>query len=249
MRAKKLVIKISCIMIFIGLIVYTVALSVGDSGKMPEWIKTIFSGVVASAIVSLLLSIGEYQIAKRQTIESFVTETRTILHQLRMDYLYDDVLVMDKDVKEIEEIIHSIEEQCDEAFKTVSMRRLSDIYGDIDFITRKSNKKIREELIYNQIYLRMKEVEDGLTELNFRLHDGRPGTIHTLVGFILDFQKLLYSTENRNESTIVYRCFEYDMEICIQELMSHIYREKINKEQKPEWKEFAYCYRYNRYTS
>ena len=244
MRAKKLVIKISCIMIAIGLIVYTIALIADNSGKFPEWIKTIFSGVVASAIVSLLISIGEYQVAKRQTIEAFVTETRAILHQLRMDYLYPDILVTDKDVKEIEQIVHNAEGQCDEVFKSVSMRHLSDIYGDIDFITPKSNKKIREEIIYNQIYLRMAEVADGLTELNFRLHDGRPGTIHSLVDYIIEFQKLLFSTEGRDGKTIVYRCLEYDLETSIYELLTYLYGEKLYKDKTPEAKEFVHCYRF-----
>lgn len=244
MRAKKLVIKISCIMISIGLIIYTIALAFSDSGKFPEWIKTIFSGVVASAIVSLLISIGEYQVAKRQTIEAFVTEARGILHQLKMDYLYPDILVTDKEMKEIEQIVHNVEDQCDEAFKMVSMRHLSDIYGDIDFIRPKSNQKIREEIIYNQIYLRMADVADGLTELNFRLHDGRPGTIHTLVDFILDFQKLLFSTESRDGKTIVYRCLEYDLETSIHELLTYLYGEKLYKEKMPEAKEFEHCYRF-----
>lgn len=244
MRAKKLVIKISCIMISIGVIVYTIALVFSDCGKLPEWIKTIFSGVVASAIVSLLISIGEYQIAKRQTIEAFVTETRAILHQLRMDYLYPDTLVTDKEVEEIKQIVHKVEEQCDEAFKTVSTRHLSDIYGDIDFITSKSNKNVREELIFSQIYSRVTEVTDGLKELNFRLHDGRPGTIHTLVDYIVEFQKLLFSTESRDGKTIVYRCLEYDVETSIHELLTYLYGEKLYKEQKPETKEFVHCYRF-----
>lgn len=244
MRAKKLVIKISCIMIASGLIAYTIALIADNSGKLPEWIKTIFSGVVASAIVSLLISIGEYQTAKRQTIEAFVTETREILHKLRMDYLYPDILVTDKDVKEIKQIVLNVEGQCDEAFKSVSIRHLSDIYGDIDFITPKSNKKIREEIIYNQIYLRMAEVTDGLTEFNFRLHDGRPGTIHTLVDFMLEFQKLLFSMEGRDGKTIVYRCLEYDLETNIHELLTYLYGEKRYKEKTPEAKEFVHCYRF-----
>ena len=245
MRAKKLVIQISCIMISIGLIVYTIVLVCCDSGKFPEWIKTIFSGVVASAIVSLLISIGEYQVAKRQTIEAFVTETRAILHQLRVDYLYPDILVTDKDVEEIGQIVHKVEEQCDETFEKISTRHLSDIYGDIDFIISKSNKNVREELVYNQIYLRMTEAVDGLSELYFRLHDGRPRTIHTLVDFILEFQKLLFSTEGRDGKTIVYRCLEYDLETSIHKLLSYTYGEKNYKEREPELKEFVHHYRFN----
>ena len=231
-------------MICIGLIVYTIALIFCSSGKVPEWFKTVSSGVVASAIVSLLISIGEYQVAKRQTIEAFVTEARTILHQLRMEYLYSDILVMEKDVKEIEQIVHNVEEQCDKAFITVSTRRLSDIYGDVDFITPKSNKEIREELIFNQIYLRVTETVDELAELNFRLHDGRPGTIHTLVDFMIEFQKLLFSTECRDGKTIVYRCLEYDVETSIHELLTYLYGEKLYKDQRPERKEFVHCYRF-----
>lgn len=174
-----------------------------------------------------------------------MTETRAILHQLRMDYLYSDILVTDKGVKEIEQIVHKVEDQCDEAFKTVSIRHLSDIYGDIDFITPKSNKKIREEVIYNQIYLRIAEVADGLTELNFRFHDGRPGTIHTLVDFILEFQKLLFLTEGRDGRTIVYRGLEYDVETSIHELLTYLYGEKLYRENKPKMKEFVHCYRHN----
>jgi len=232
-------------MIASSLIVYTIALIADNSSKLPEWIKTIFSGVVASAIVSLLISIGEYQVAKRQTIEAFVTETRAILHQLKMDYLYPDTLVMDKALEEIDQIVHNVEEQCNEAFEKVSTRHLSDIYGDIDFITPKRNKNIREELIYNQIYLRMTEIVDRLIELNFRLHDGRPGTMHTFVEFILEFQKLLFSTEGRDGKTIVYRCLEYDIETSIHELLSYTYGEQNYKVRKPELKEFVHHYRFN----
>ena len=86
MRAKKQVIFISALVATIGLVVFTMAIFCGDcflNTKTLEWIKAVFAGVFTSALVTLLVSIGEYHIAKKRALEDFYRAEQSLLFQFK----------------------------------------------------------------------------------------------------------------------------------------------------------------------
>ena len=82
MRTKKISIIISVVSAILSLIVFTISVYRGASflsSKTEEWIKAVSAGVFTSSLVTLLISIGEYYIAKKNALETFYRAERILL--------------------------------------------------------------------------------------------------------------------------------------------------------------------------
>ena len=164
MRTKKRIIIISVIIIIICISVYSYFVFNYDgivSENIVEWIKTVFSGMLASAIVTLFVYTGEYYSERRNSIEQFCELNYNLIHHFRNIRCYDSDI--GKDAKLLNEALLQ--------YKTLAEAEyhngISNAYGNLDFIL--SNKKIRDDLAYNRIYKKQREMELRLIELKYHI--------------------------------------------------------------------------------
>lgn len=84
MQSKKRIIIISLMIILASILSYTVALFCGDAeAKSCEWIKTVFSGVLASAMVTLFVYTGEYFSERRNAVENYCDAMYRFIYHFR----------------------------------------------------------------------------------------------------------------------------------------------------------------------
>ncbi len=86
MQAKKRVLIISLIAAFLGMVIFTIAVArkrcYADS-KVIEWIKTVSSGVLTSALVTFFAYIGEYRVEKIKAFKEFYEAADALTNQYR----------------------------------------------------------------------------------------------------------------------------------------------------------------------
>ena len=96
MRSKKKIIIISLVIILASLLIYTIALLYGEAdAKSCEWIKTVFSGVLASAMVTLFVYTGEYFSERRNAVENYCDAVYRLVYHFRNLHYYDDTIKTD----------------------------------------------------------------------------------------------------------------------------------------------------------
>lgn len=148
MRGKKYVIRISFMIGLASLVFFTIVLNCGElfmGVKAIEWCKTVFAGMFTSAIVTLLISVGEYRVEKRKALEEFISVDYSLI------YLYRNLMDLDTEipVEMLQAYFHEEMSQCppgilepDETPKANIMEFLwKQVQTDIQELLESSHKK------------------------------------------------------------------------------------------------------------
>lgn len=248
MRTKKRIVIITVLVILISVVVYTVALFTGNncySGKMNEWIKTISSGVFASAIVAFFVSVGEYFSERRIAIEAYCEATYQLLYHFRnLDYF-------DSSIQTDQENFSKALQQYKKLIVAERQHSLSHCYGNLDFLF--ANKRIRNTIAYQRIYEREHAVRAALIELAFHIdiyddavRKGGIGNQPVLAYKIIEIQKMLFEEENSDNAELnyniqkVYKTFVFEIDAAVYDLLQFLYGSN-NVEPKPEKDKYFRC--------
>ena len=220
MRSKKRIIIISLLIILVSILIYTIALFCGDAeAKSCEWIKTVFSGVLASALVTLFVYVGEYFSERRIAVENYCDAVYRFVYHFRNLHYYDDSIKTDKD-----NFVEAVE-QYQNLIDTTRKNDISDRYANLDFMI--ANKNIRNDIAYNRIYTGQRNVIGKLLELEYLIRNGNQQII---ANKILECQDLIFEVEEDKAWRKVYNIFVFNMEYAAYDLLHFLYGSSYKKE-------------------
>lgn len=220
MRSKKRIIIISMVIIIVSILIYTIALFCGDTDtKSCEWIKTVFSGMSASALVTLFVYTGEYFSERRNAVENYCDAVYRLVYHFRNLHYYDDTIKTDSDK------FSDAVEQYRKLIDSTRKNNISDRYANLDFMF--ANKKIRNDIAYDRIYTGQRNVIGKLLELEYHVRNENEQVI---ADKLLECQDLIFDVEEDNVWRKVYSKFVFNMESAAYDLLRFLYGSSYKEE-------------------
>lgn len=242
MRTKKRIVLLTVIILVVSAVVYTTALLAEDncaSRKLIEWIKTVFSGALASTIVAFFIAISEYFSERHAAVEEFCEAT------YRLMYYYRGLIYYDSDIRTDKKAFSEALQQYRTLIAAVKQNSLSHSYGNLDFVF--ANKRVRGDIAYRRIYKYESSARDALLKLDFHIsvydkaiRKGGTSNQMVLADKMIDVQKRLFEETYVEGLHKVYRFFEFNIDSAMYDLLQFLYGSN-NVEKKPK-KDNYLCY-------
>ena len=225
MRGKKYVIIISTGIFLVSLVIFSTVIFTGDISDhlhAMEWVKTVASGMMTSSIVTLLISIGEYQVEKRKAVETFFGIERKLSGRYQELNYVENVKYKANDKDVSHNAIEQYRNLCE-----INLSELGDAYAAIDYLF--INKKVRP-ILYQQIVAKLDELNWLLAGFRFHLkiHDEAvrktgSGNEFILLEQIDMMQEKLFKTEQTDNQIIVYKEFCFNMDMIMYHELKRLY--------------------------
>lgn len=243
MRGKKYVIIISLLIFLVSILVFSVVVfsdGIPSHSCMTEWIKALTSGMMTSSIVTLLISIGEYYVEKRRTIETFFEIERKLLARYKELNYIENLKNKAEDKDLVYDAINQYRGLCN-----MDLSELGNAYAAIDYLF--INKKVRP-ILYKQIIVKLEELNRLLSDFQFYLKHYDRNIQKTDIGYeyvLLDkidaIQGNLFRVEQNNNRIVAYKEFCFNVDMVAYHEFQRLYGRSYNYPM-PEHKEYlAYC--------